>query len=184
MERLVSDYKGIGIVFVRTLVRSKGPSAEATVLSALAPPDRDIYERTIATDWVAIEVATQVFQCAAPLLYAYQPNAIRRLGRELAHNNLRGAYKFIARVLTIPFLLGQAATFWQTYHRHGKGRIDRREEKGVDFVVEGYPRLPERFRECMCGWIVGAVELTGNDSVVVSKSDDAPSAWRWQVRWR
>lgn len=53
----------------------------------------------------------------------------------------------------------------------------------AEVVVVGYPRLPERFRECTCGWIAGTAELTGVENPTVTKTDEDPMAWRFHLRW-
>ncbi|RYE91073.1 MAG: hypothetical protein EOO75_09280 [Myxococcales bacterium] len=45
-----------------------------------------------------------------------------------------------------------------------------------------YPDCPERFRECVCGWIAGAVEVCGGTNARVLKEDGSPFVWR--VTWR
>jgi hypothetical protein len=166
------------------LVRAQGPEAEASLLVQLTAEEQKQYQQVVATDWIPIEFITRLFEAAAPVVYPGKQQGLRLIGRDLAIDNLRGVYRYVARILTVPFLLEQGATFWRTYHRHGTGHVERLEPKHVQFVVEGYPRLPERFRECMCGWIIGAVEVCGGKSAIVKQEGDDPEAWRWDVRWR
>jgi hypothetical protein len=171
-------------VFVRTLVRSKGGDVEAKLVAQLTPDELRRYETMTATEWVPIEFATRLFELAAPLVHPGKPQALRLIGQDLAADNLSGVYRYIARVLTVPFLLGQSATFWRSYHRHGTSRLEVIGPNEAEFVVEGYPRFPERFRECMCGWIVGTLLATGAERPLASKIDDDPEHWRWRIRWK
>lgn len=178
------DYKGIGVVFVRQAVRELGPEVEARLLAQLDEDERRVYEEATASAWVPIEIASRCFELAAPLVHPGKALALRQIGRDLAFDNMRGVYRVFMRVMTVEFVLSQAARLWGTYHRHGSSRVVRHGPKDVDFVVTGYPRLPERFRECMCGWIIGTLELVGGKSPTVSKSDDDPNEWHWRIRWQ
>jgi len=54
----------------------------------------------------------------------------------------------------------------------------------ITLVVSDYPDLPERFRECMCGYIVGTMELVGVQEIRVHKLGDALSQWHWRISWK
>jgi uncharacterized protein (TIGR02265 family) len=178
------DYKGIGVVFVRTALREAGAGAEQRVLAELGPDELRAYESATASGWVPIELAARLFELAAPILYPGKVLPLRLLGRDLARHNLGTVYRALLRVLSVEFVLGQAARLWSTYHRHGSSEVIRLGPNEIDFVVRDYPRLPERFRECMCGWISGTLEMVGARQSFVSKTDDDPQAWRWRVRWQ
>lgn len=178
------DYKGIGVVFVRSRLREAGDTVERTVVAQLTANERDVYASAMATEWVAIEVASRLFELAAPVLHPGKPMALRLIGRDLARDNMNGVYRALLRVMSVEFVLSQSARLWGTYHRHGLARLDRVGPREVDFVVREYPRLPERFRECMCGWVGGTLELVGAKHAVVTKTDDDPNEWHWRIRWQ
>ena len=178
------DYKGIGLVFVRTALRNAGPAAEKKVLDELTPEELRIYEDATASQWVPITLATRLFELSAPVLHPGKPLALRLVGRDLARDNMQGAYRIFLRVLTPKFLLEQTARVWSTYHRHGTSHVVVIGPNEVDVIVEDYPRLPERFRECMCGWMSEAIGLTGAKLPFVTKHDENPRAWRWRLRWQ
>ncbi|MBX7193652.1 MAG: DUF2378 family protein [Sandaracinaceae bacterium] len=178
------DYKGVGVVFVRTQLREAGASAERAVTTQLTDEELRTYTTTTASSWVPIEHVARMFDLAAPVLHPGKPLPLRLLGRELARDNLRGVYRVLLRVMSVEFVISQSARLWGTYHRRGAARLVRVAPREVDFVVSDYPRLPERFRECMCGWIVGTLELVGAQKPLVTKIDDDPSAWHWHIRWQ
>jgi hypothetical protein len=180
----VSDYKGTGVVFVRRALAAAGPDATQAVSEGLDEAERALFERTVATDWVPIEFITKLFELAAVALYPGKVGAIRLVGRDLAYDNLSGVYRYIVRVLTIPFVMDQSAKLWHTYHRHGRSEVVRLTSHSVTFVVHDYPRLPERFRECMCGYIAGTLELCGGRDVAVAKYDADPNAWEFRMVWK
>ncbi len=120
------DYKGIGVVFVRSALRGAGADAETKVLTQLTAEERRVYEQTTASEWVSIEVASRLFELAAPVVHVGKVLPLRLLGRDLARDNMSGAYRVFLRVLSVEFILGQTARLWSTYHRHGSSRLDCR----------------------------------------------------------
>lgn len=84
------NYKGTGVVFVRSFMRSRGPEIEARVLARLSPEDAERYLRTLEFDWIPIATITRIFEAAAPLAFPGNADAMRLLGREMARDHLRG----------------------------------------------------------------------------------------------
>ncbi len=180
----MSDYKGVGVVFVRNALTNAGGDALARVREGLDEEERTAFDRTMATDWVPIELITKLFVLSAPILFPGKPNPLREVGAELARDNLRGVYRYLVRVMTVPFVIDQAAKLWRSYHKHGSASVVAYGEHAISLMVQGYPRLPERFRECMCGYIVGTLELAGAKNVAVAKSEDDPNAWEFRIAWK
>lgn len=177
----MAGYRGIGIVFARRTARATG--VESDLLRRLSVPVRDTFARANLAGWVPIEHATEIFEQAAPLMYKTSDNAIRELGRALARDNLGGPYKHFVRMMSVSFLMKQTALMWRAYHNAGRTIVESLESNVVQLRVFEYADLPERFRECMCGWIEQAVTMTGGKETYVSKSEgDAEHVWR--VTWK
>lgn len=179
-----NNYKGTGAVFMRSFIRATNPAIEERVLAKLSPEDADRYLKTLEFDWIPIGSITRIFEAAAPLLFPGHHEGLRLIGRAMAYDHLRGIYRIILRVTTVPFVISQTARLWSTYHRRGSARLERNEPQLVHFVVSDYPDLPERFRECLCGYIHGVMELCGARDIRIAKSNDNPSAWLWRVSWK
>ena len=179
------NYKGTGAVFVRSFVRSRGPEAEARLLAKLSPEDAERYLRTLAFDWIPIATISRIFEAAAPLAFPGNADAMRLLGREMARDHLRGIYRFLLRITTVAFVMTQTARLWSTYHRKGVAHLaENTAPNMITLVVSDYPELPDRFRECMCGYIVGTIELVGVQEIRVHKLGDASSQWQWRISWK
>lgn len=179
-----NNYKGTGAVFVRSFVRSRGPEVEARLLAKLSPEDGERYLRTLEFDWIPIATITRIFEAAAPLTFPGNADAMRLLGREMARDHLRGVYRFLLRVTTVAFVMTQTARLWRTYHRKGVAQLAEYNAKNmITFVISDYPDLPERFRECLCGYIAGTMELVGVREIRVHKFGDS-SQWQWRVAWK
>lgn len=179
------NYKGTGAVFVRSLLRSRGSEIETRLLRKLSPDDAERYLRTLAFDWIPIASITRIFEAAAPLAFPGNADAMRLLGREMARDHLRGIYRFLLRVTTVAFVMTQTARLWSTYHRKGAAYLaGSPDQKMVTLIVTDYPELPERFRECLCGYIVGTLETVGVKEIRVYKLGDTSSQWAWRISWK
>jgi len=177
-----AQMKASGIVNTRKLLRELGTAAETAVLEQLAPDDAKIYRETMPINWVPVESVTRILVAAAPVVCAEHPQPIHELGRRLANIELTGLYKVLIRMTTVDFMISQAAKIWGTYHQQGEALALKSSEHEAVFTVKNYPELPERYREMLCGYLQGMVELTGAKLIRV-KRDDQPAEWRWIVSY-
>lgn len=180
----MGNYKGTGVVFMRGLLKHAGPVIERQFLAKLTAQERDTYDQTLEFHWIPIEVITRFFELAALLLYPSNPSGLRLIGREMAKDHLHGVYRIVLRVVTIEYIIEKSARLWRTYHQLGTSKMERVGDHQLHFVVRGYPDLPERFRECTSGYIMGVLELAGAKNVHIAKSTDDPQEWRWKMTWR
>jgi uncharacterized protein (TIGR02265 family) len=179
----VAGYKGVGVVWVRQQLRRASPEVQLAVVDALTDAERRTYQECTAGEWVPIELMNRLSSAAAPRLFPGDPDPLRRLGRELARDNLGGVYSFLVRLLTVPFLVEQTTRLWRTYHQAGDALSHQYGPREVELVVTGYPELPERFRHQTAGFVEEAVRMTGAHDVRVEKSDADPARWTWQITW-
>lgn len=170
------------LVAVRRWINQAG--VEERVLEALTPKERELYRTFVATTWIPVETATKIYVIAAPLLYPADPTPLRRIGRELARDNFRGVFRFLAQFSSVEGLTSKTALFWRAFHDQGEAHSVRLGERQVRFELHGYPGLPERMRETICGWLAQAIELTGASSVSVTKGEDGTQRYFWLVTWR
>ncbi len=85
--------------------------------------------------------------------------------------------------MTVPALIGKAATLWRTYHDHGRAEAESTSARSMRFVVLEYPTLGINIRETISGWTTGAVELTGASNVRVTHVLEG-ARLVWNVTWR
>ncbi|MBN1548812.1 MAG: hypothetical protein JW902_19330 [Syntrophaceae bacterium] len=179
----MGTYKGTGIVFLRSLLERY--SHEAAFLAGLTPEEKDVYQKTLPISWVPIQQVDALFIKAAAQLKpgASQDAGLRYIGEEMAKDNLKGLYRILIKAFTISVILKQAAKLWGVYHGQGVAKIANQEEKQVDFVVEAYPDLPERFAESVSGYIGATIAMSGAKEVRVNKEPNH-SGWTWHVQWQ
>ena len=175
----MAGYKGVGIVFARAQVRAAG--REDALLELLSADTRTTFLQATAGGWYPIEQATEIFTKASPLLFPGAANPLREFGRALAQDNLGGVYRHIVRLVSVPFLIKQTMVFWRLYHNAGRATCSS-EARSALVELYDYADCPERFRECLCGWIAGAVEVCGGTNARVLKEEGYPFVWR--VTWR
>lgn len=178
----MTTYKGTGIAFLRTLVRSHGPEKEAAFLARLSEQEREIFEKTLASTWVPLETASALLVHAAKVLYPGDVAGLRGVGAEMAKDTLSGIYRVVIKAFTVQMLMKQTARLWGTYHRKGRARASSIHRNRAQLIVEGYPDMPERFRECNAGFVHGAIEICGGREVTVAAKGD-PDAWVWDCIW-
>lgn len=168
------------MVFARRTARAAG--VESVVAQRLSNPVRETFVRANVAGWVPIEHATEIFDHVAQLVYPTAETPLRELGRALARDNLGGAYKHFVRIMSVPFLMKQAAFVWRAYHNAGRPTVATLDRNRIELRVFDYADLPDRFRECMCGWIEQAVSMTGGKNPRVTNLEGG-DVYAWHITW-
>lgn len=176
------NLKAISLTIIRGWIRER-PGAYEQLTAQLDADDQRFFGSFGATDWISAEPAARVMDVAARVLHPDDPTPQRRLGRELAREQLHGVYRFLLRVISPPTLIDQTATLWSRNHRAGHATTERLSERAAQIRVTAYPTFPLVIRENTAGYIGGAVELTGAENVRVVCGGD-PARWTWNVTWR
>tara|TARA_B100001750_G_scaffold230332_1_gene226672 strand:- start:5369 stop:5842 length:474 start_codon:yes stop_codon:yes gene_type:complete len=156
---------------------------EGAALDALDARDAEVFRRVTATEWMPVDQAARIYATAVPIAFPGEPRPLREFGREGARHNLKGVYRFLVRLISVPSLIERTAKIWERYHDTGHARTERLSDRSVRIVVEGHPTLPAALRAAIAGWTAGAVELTGAQNVRVTEGGD-PTAWVWTITWR
>lgn len=175
-------YKGASVVSLRQALRARG--LERAVADGLEPTVREHFEGALATDWMPVDEVATIYAIAAPLLHPDRALPVRALGRDLARTHLTGIYRVLLRLATAEMIVGQTARLWSTYNGKGALRVLSNKHGATRLVLEDYPEYPPVVRESLCGYIVGAVELTGAADVRVVAEEGPEGAWFFDVSWR
>jgi hypothetical protein len=175
-------YKAASCVSARAWIREK-PGLEARLLGELTNPQATCWMSLVATEWIDVVMATHFFDVASRLLFPEDPLPVRRLGREMADDHLKGVYRFMVRLASPETVLDQTGKLWDRYHDTGTARLDRLGDRSARLIVTAYPGLPERMRENIAGYCGRAIELTGADNVRCMKGG-TPEEWQWNVTWK
>lgn len=179
----MGNYKGVGVVFLRDLMKRTGESAEKTLLNRLDSDQAQIYRTAMPFKWYPVSVTTGLFEVAAEVAFPGDPNKLRKLGKELASDQLKGVYRLLLKVATIPMAIKRAAQLWGTYHDTGKATAWTEGSNRAIFQVAGYHTLPLSACEVLCGFVRGVVELTRATNVDVVLDRSNPSSLKWIVTW-
>jgi hypothetical protein len=62
----------------------------------------------------------------------------------------------------------------------GEARALTKTDKEIHFFVADYPELPEHFRECIGGYLLGAIELADGGKATITRSGQ-PTDWEWTI---
>lgn len=179
----MAKYKAAAPVIVRARVRALGPEAEKALLERLTPEQRTAWETLIATQWVPMQTAEAMLGESAPLLFPHDPDPSRRLGAELAAEMLGGIYRYIVRVVSVPFLIDQTATVWSRFQDTGTATTEQLSPSSARLVVRQHPTLPPHVRKTITGWLEESIRKTGARSVRAEEGG-GPSQWEWICHWR
>ena len=177
----MAKFKGTGIVYVKSLVRSTSNEQQTVFLSMLNSDERKEYETVLAISRISINAASNILKAASDVLYPGDPAGLRTIGYKMAHNDLSGIYKLLMPVLSVEMAMSQSAKLWSQYHDEGRAWTDKVNEKSLIFNVADYPGLPEHFREMLAGYVKGVVERTGEKDVQVQRNDVNPKQWKWAI---
>lgn len=175
----MSKFKGTGIVYVKSLVRSTSNEQQNVFLSMLNSDERKAYETVLAISWMPIDAASKILNAAADVLYPGDPAGLRTIGYKMAHNDLSGIYKILMPILSVEMAMTQSGKLWKQYHDEGRAWADKINEKTYVFNVADYPNLPDHFREMLAGYVKGVIERTGENNVQVQRNDANPKQWKW-----
>lgn len=179
----MADYKGTGVVSVREAIQKRGSQAENSLFDLLTSEEKQVYLKTMPIHHIPIEQGTAIIVKAASVLYPQDNLAVHKLGFEMADHDLKGIYRFMVKLATVPFIIKQAASLWKVYSVKGRAWAEPRGEKSAVFLLEGYPELPERFREMMSGYIQGTLSFTGVKNIKITRQNDDPNVWKWPITW-
>lgn len=132
-----------------------------------------------------LKVAARIYQAAVDVLRPGDEEGLIKLGRAMARDNLTGVCKTMAKFATIEHIISQSPQLWFAYHEKGEMRYDLNvKEKRAGFFVRNYPELPKPIRSMSSGFMLGALELSGNEHIQIQHIDSNPRNWIWQVTWK
>lgn len=179
----MARYKGAPIVIVRARLRELGPEVEEAVRSRLSPDARQTLDTLLATSWAPIAHAEEIYAVAAPVLHPNAQDPAFALGAALGQEMLNGVYRFVARVISVPFLVAQTAALWSRYHDTGVASTQQTAPRTVVLHVREHPMFPPTVRRTLTGWLASAIERTGAQNVRVIDGGSSV-CWVWTATWR
>ncbi len=178
----MADVKAGTVIFIRNRLRTLGGDAERSFLAKLPPEAVASYKGALPVSWIPIAQAAILYTAAAATLYPGDREGLRKLGMEVARANFSSLYRVLLRVLTVPYMLEQAAKLWRTLHTDGTIETEVLGPKRILVQVSNHPEFVEPVREAAAGQFAGLIELTGARDVRVAR-DDLPTVWRWYITW-
>lgn len=175
-------YKAASLVTIRRWLQGQG--LEEEFVGALTPEAADQYRRLVASEWIPVHLADQLYAAAAALLHPRTAYPARLLGADLARDHLRGIYRFALRVVSVQFVMAQTGRLWSMYNDTGALEISRSGPRSCRALLTGYPGYPPAVREALAGYIVGAIELTGAVDARVSVVEGVGGQFAFLATWR
>ncbi len=171
-------------IFLRKLLREKGGGTEGRFLEKLKPEERQLYQTLLPVTRVPLATFDRFITLGAAVLFPDDPAGQRKFGRAMARDNLTGLYRFLAQIMTVPFLIKQVAAIWRNYYDQGQARAEKDPECNLGkIIVTDFPDMPACVLELSAGFMEGALEMTGAKSIRVSVDSSDRTAWAWSVTW-
>ena len=158
--------------------------AESRILARLSAADASIWKTTLPMAWVPVDTVARMFVVAADVLFADDVSPLRALGRASAHDGLKGVYRMLMKVVSIPYAMEQSARLWATYNDRGAVSVehDKRTTTAV-FAVKGYPSFPDACVEETAGYIEGLVQLCGSRVTSLTHARTADGTLAFTIHW-
>lgn len=178
------NYKAAGIVAMRDMFQSGPVALQQAMLASLSDEERICYQTVMPVSWISLDQGMELIRKGSIVLFPEHEKPARELNRHLAHVHLKGLYQMLVQVLDVQTILSIGTKLWRTYHKKGKAFFyqGKSSQEGV-YIIEGYPELPEFFRDTLIGYLIGALEVGGASTIQVSGDFSDPLAWRWNGSW-
>jgi hypothetical protein len=175
--------KGAGVAGLRHHFR-KDPELEQKFLVGLSPEDQTTYQKTFPVSWIPMETASRLYEKAAALMYPGDSKGVQMLGIDLAKEGLSGIQKLFMSIITINFLVRQAARIYSNYIDQGQLLAEPVPgEKKIYLSLDNDPEMPHAIREKVNGFVWGAMEYAGAKNIKITRDDSNPMMWKWEVTW-
>lgn len=178
----MGKYRTAALLLLHKLLKQHGRGHEIVFERLLSDEGLQIYQKTSDGKWAGSEPAAQILITAAQVLFPRDPQALRKLGREEARDNLNSLARKKSGRETVFGVLLVVARLWRIYHDTGRAlAFDAAGRHLGMLVVENYPDLPEAHREVFAGFLEEALALLGPGPLQVRRQESDPKAWKWMV---
>lgn len=164
-----------------------GKDAHARVLAALPPDVREAAELGfIETHWYPYEYFTAINETIDRVLGNGDDALSYEMGRFNCDHNLTTAMRLLFKFGNIGWLLDRAAKAWGAQFDEAEMKVVER-TLGERVVVElhGHPQPNRGHCLAIKGWMVRAIELSGEDDIECDELCRAAGdgVCRWTFRW-
>jgi hypothetical protein len=176
--------KAAGVMFLRKLLAAQGEKAERAFFAALKPAEVKLFQTALPVTRLELAPVAHFYQAATDVLYPGASDGLWQIGHAMAKDNLSGIYKFLIMFATVPYLVKQVASIWNTYYDTGKTHAElAKDQKASTVCVDDFPALPAELRTLTTGFIHGTVEFTNVKGIQVTLDESNPNSWKWLVKW-
>jgi hypothetical protein len=165
------EVKGSAVRSVPEFVRVNYRDRFDEWLDALSESSRGIMKELIipAISWYPIKPGIiEPTQKICELFYDNDERGAWEAGRFSAEAGLTGIYKMFVKLGSPKFIIGRAATIFESYYKPSKMEVVDLEDNKVVIHIQQFPELERLVELRICGWIEKALEVSGSQSVNVS----------------
>lgn len=148
------------------VIREGGEAAWVQLLSRVSPECRDVFLRDIGVyEWVEARYSSEL-----SLKYMAQTASdfTRQRGVEAAREQLTVLNRWLLKMMTPGFLLGNLPRLYNLYYRGGRVVLDEVGETQALLSLWADGFYPIWYQEGLPGWLSSALETTGAQGVKVT----------------
>ncbi len=181
----MANVKGTAFVTIRAELKKTGPQSEEKMRALLSEKEWNIFQSIMPVSWIPVDIGGRIAEAAAKALFPGDPKGIWKMAKICGKDNIKGIYRPLIRILSVPYIGSKAAGLWKIYYDQGENKVleVNENEKYIVFGVTGNPTIPASLREFIGGFVAGMFELTGARNVSSQIIDIDPEHWKWRIYW-
>jgi hypothetical protein len=159
--------KGITFQHIRTFCEKRfGQNGFTVLLDSLEPDERFLVEQVVAIGWYDLTLYAKLLR-ALDAHHGRGESLVEPLARYEAEQDYKTVHRLFFRLASPAFLIEKTAQYWSRFQDSGTWRIDRRGDRSVQGVLEGWADDEVLCRE-LSGYMARAIELVGGKGVVIA----------------
>ncbi|HET6335359.1 MAG TPA: hypothetical protein VFG30_19170 [Polyangiales bacterium] len=161
-----------GTVFESTrmfTVQTFGEDAVERVLAELDPSERDLLRDVQAISWYPVEPILHYMHALDRVYGQGDLGVCIKAGHYSAGWSMNTVLKVFLRFRSPVWLVDRATSVWNRYHDTGKWHVQTLTSERMLGELRDFAVRDPAFCARLCGWLQGAIELTGGDRATVTE---------------
>lgn len=162
-----------GTVFESTRVyteRQFGPEAVERVLRELPEDDRALLAGVQAIGWYPVEPILRYHHALDHAFGAGDLNQCVEAGRFSASWSMNRVLKVFLRFKSPMWLVDKATQVWDRYHDTGTWKVSSPGHNQITGELSGFAVKDPAFCARLCGWLEGAITVTGGTGAIAKET--------------
>ena len=166
----MAKFKGTVFESTRMFTAEKfGPEAVERVLAELDPSESAILRDVHTISWYPVEPVLHYMHALDRIFGTGDLELCTRAGYYSAGWSMNTVLKMFLRFRSPIWLVDRATSVWNRYHDTGVWKVQELESGRMLGELRQFAVRDPAFCARLCGWLQGAIELTGGENAKVSE---------------